>query len=82
MATFPQGTPVIIDIGSAYVKAGFAGDPVPQHIFPTITGKKKYKSIMVDAGSQMQDIYVGEAAMKLRGVLNLNHPIRRSAIVD
>ncbi|TXT59009.1 MAG: putative Actin/actin family protein [Promethearchaeota archaeon] len=82
MATFPQGTPVIIDIGSAYVKAGFAGNPVPQNIFPTITGKKKYKSIMVDAGSQMQDLYIGEAAMKLRGVLNLNHPIQRGAIVD
>jgi len=82
MSTPSQGSPVIVDIGSAYVKVGFAGETDPTYIFPCITGKRKYKSVMVDAGTQMQDVYVGDAAMKLRGVLNLNHPIQRSAITD
>lgn len=82
MSDSPQGSPVILDIGSAYVKSGFAGEPTPRQIFPCITGKKKYKSIMVDTGSQMQDVYVGDAAMKMRGVLNLNHPIQRGVIAN
>ncbi len=82
MSKPPQGAPIILDIGSGYVKAGFAGEPNPSHIFPCITGKRKYKSVMVDAGTQMHDIYVGDAAMKLRGVLNLNHPIQRGIITS
>jgi actin-related protein len=82
MSTPPQGSPVILDIGSAYVKVGFAGEPDPRYIFPCITGKRKYKSVMVDTGSQMHELYVGDAAMNLRGVLNLNHPIERGVITD
>jgi len=36
MAITLPGTPIIIDIGSAYVKIGFAGEPAPRFVFPTI----------------------------------------------
>ncbi len=35
-------TPIIIDIGSAYVKTGFAVEPEPRFVFPCITGTEKY----------------------------------------
>jgi actin-related protein len=80
MSIPPPGTPIILDIGSAYVKTGFAGESNPRYIFPTVIGTQKYQQTMVD--TQARDVYVGDGAMKMRGVLNLTHPIQRSAITD
>ncbi|MBN2156529.1 MAG: rod shape-determining protein [Candidatus Lokiarchaeota archaeon] len=79
-----QSTPedeqiVIIDIGEAYTKVGFAGDEQPV-IFPTMTGKEKYKSVMADVDTK--DQYVGEDCMRMRGVLKITYPFNRGAIMD
>lgn len=76
---FP-GTPIIVDVGSAYTKCGFAGEPSPRFVFPTITGTEKYKSIMVDVSSR--NIYIGSDVVRMRGVLKVKHPIERGAIMD
>ncbi len=80
MSTPPPGTPIILDIGSAYVKTGFAGESNPRYIFPTVIGTQKYKHSMID--TQARDVYVGDGAMKMRGVLNLVYPVQRSVITD
>jgi actin-related protein len=80
MAIPLPGTPVILDIGSAYTKLGFAGEPSPRFVFPTITGKEKYKSVMVDVGAR--NTYIGSDAAKMRGVLKIKYPIERGAIMD
>ncbi|MFX1572059.1 MAG: zinc ribbon domain-containing protein [Promethearchaeota archaeon] len=80
MALPSPGTPIIIDIGSAYVKIGFAGEPTPRFVFPCITGTEKYKSVMVDVSAR--SIYVGQDAAKMRGVLKIKHPLNRGNIMD
>jgi actin-related protein len=80
MAIPLPGTPIIVDIGSAYTKIGFAGEPSPRFVFPTITGTEKYKAVMVDVGAR--NIYIGSDASKMRGVLKIKHPIERGAIMD
>ncbi|MFX1492720.1 MAG: zinc ribbon domain-containing protein [Promethearchaeota archaeon] len=80
MAIPLPGTSVILDIGSAYTKIGFAGEPGPRFIFPTITGTEKYKAVMVDVSAR--NIYVGNDAAKMRGVLKIKRPIERGAIMD
>ncbi len=74
------GTPIIIDIGSAYVKIGFAGESGPRFVFPCITGTEKYKSVMVDVNAR--SIYVGNDVSRMRGVLKIKHPIERGQIMD
>ncbi len=74
------GTPIIIDIGSAYAKIGFASESTPRFVFPCITGTEKYKSIMVDVGAR--SVYVGNDAMRMRGVLKVKYPIQRGVIMD
>lgn len=72
---------VIIDIGEAFVKVGFAGEEKPTSIFPTVIGKPKYKPVMqVEGGSK--EIYVGNDAMNKRGVMKISHPISRGTIMD
>jgi len=80
MAIPLPGTPIIVDIGSAYTKIGFAGEPSPRFVFPTITGTEKYKAVMVDVSGR--NIYIGSDASKMRGVLKIKHPIARGAIMD
>lgn len=80
MALPLPGTPIIIDIGSAYVKIGFSGEPSPRYVFPCITGTEKYKSIMVDVSAR--SIYVGNDVSRMRGVLKINHPLSRGEIMD
>ena len=63
MAIPLPGTPVILDIGSAYTKIGFAGEPSPRFVFPTMTGKEKYKSVMVDVSAR--NTYIGSDAAKI-----------------
>ncbi|MFX1328848.1 MAG: zinc ribbon domain-containing protein [Promethearchaeota archaeon] len=80
MALPLPGTPIIIDIGSAYVKIGFAGEPGPRFVFPCITGTEKYKSVMVDVSAR--SIYVGNDVSRMRGVLKIKHPISRGDIME
>ena len=80
MALPLPGTPIIIDIGSAYVKIGFAGEPSPRFVFPCITGTEKYKSVMVDVSAR--SIYVGNDVSRMRGVLKIKHPLIRGEIND
>ncbi|MCP4763683.1 MAG: hypothetical protein GY870_18070, partial [archaeon] len=71
---------VIIDIGGGFTKVGFAGEETPRAIFPTITGKEKYKNVMVGSGGV--ETYVGEDCAKMRGVLKTSYPISRGNILD
>ncbi|MHA2036038.1 MAG: double zinc ribbon domain-containing protein [Promethearchaeota archaeon] len=80
MALPLPGTPIIVDIGSAYVKIGFAGEPSPRFVFPCITGTEKYKSVMVDVNAR--SIYVGNDVSRMRGVLKITHPIQRGAVMS
>ncbi|MHA1727035.1 MAG: hypothetical protein ACTSXH_19705, partial [Promethearchaeota archaeon] len=80
MAIPLPGTPIILDLGSAYVKIGFAGDPTPRFIFPNMIGTERYKAVMVDVGAR--NIYVGNDAMKMRGVLKVSYPVERGIIKD
>lgn len=41
MANFK--TPIVLDTGSGFVKAGFADQELPSIIFPTILGMPKYE---------------------------------------
>ncbi len=80
MSLPPPGTPIIIDIGSAYIKVGYAGDPTPRFIFPCIVGTERFKAVMVDVSAR--SMYVGNDAVKMRGVLKILHPIERGIIQD
>ena len=35
--------PVVMDVGSGTIKAGFAGDDAPRAVFPTVVGRPKHQ---------------------------------------
>lgn len=71
--------PLVIDNGSGVMKAGFAGDEVPKCIFPNYIGRPKHERAM--AGAVEGDVFIGEQAQNLRGLLFCSYPMTHG-IVD
>jgi len=65
---------VVLDNGSGMVKAGFAGEDAPQCVFPAIVGRPRPGTVTIQGGGSKTE-YIGDEAIKLMGVLNLNYPI-------
>jgi len=75
-------SPIVIDNGTGMIKAGFAGTPKPRYTFPSYVGTPKHKRSMF-AKQNIQtgeELYVGEEAEKLRGVLKLHYPMKHGVI--
>mgnify|MGYP002387352841 FL=1 len=73
--------PLMIDLGSDLVKAGFVGNDAPHSVFPTIVGHPRLgPGVMVGMGEKSN--YVGDEAQSQRSLLALHHPIQRGAIAD
>jgi actin beta/gamma 1 len=71
-------TAIVIDNGSGWCKAGFAGDEAPKYLAPTLVGRPKIQGIMV--GLDQREVYVGEEAHNKRGILNLESPIEQGIV--
>lgn len=72
--------PFVVDCGTGLIKAGFAGDEAPNLVCPTYTGRPKHVKVM--ASAQAGNIFVGNKAKELRGLLKLNHPMKHGVIND
>ncbi len=70
---------IIMDIGEGFTKVGFVGEDKPRAVFPTVVGTPKYRQM---AGTQSQEIYVGEDTIRMRGVLKLDYPIHRGNVTN
>jgi len=72
--------PVVIDNGTGSIKAGFAGADTPKLNFPALVGRPKHVRVM--AGAVEGDIFVGNKANDIRGILKLNYPSSHGVVQD
>ena len=84
MGSIPQleNKAVVVDIGTGYTKAGFAGEDWPRSVFPSVVGYPKYDVVMPEAETYAMEFYVGREAVHMRGVMRLVWPIRHGIITD
>ncbi|MFX1537359.1 MAG: actin, cytoplasmic 2 [Promethearchaeota archaeon] len=74
--------PLVIENGSVYSKNGFAGEDQPRSIWSTLIGYPIFQLIMSHGDFRPPDVYIGEEAKTLRGVLKIVYPIEHGVISD
>jgi len=72
--------PIVIDLGSGTLKAGFASDDAPKCIFPMVIGKPLQPGILV--GMDQKDYYVGVEALQKKALLRMDYPVKEGIITD
>ena len=65
--------PIIVDIGSGEIKAGFSGEENSKVIFSNYIGEPKYKKILRTLGieQELNDQFIGEDCDKYMGLIKL-----------
>ncbi|KAI5851913.1 actin family [Tricharina praecox] len=72
--------PVVIDNGSGTIKAGFAGEDLPKTFFSSFVGRPKHTRVL--AGALEGDVFIGNRAQELRGLLKIKYPLEHGIITD
>ncbi|XP_029451311.1 uncharacterized protein LOC115087836 isoform X3 [Rhinatrema bivittatum] len=71
--------PIVLDIRSGLMKAGFANLDLPVTVFPTIIGLPKYEEAV---SSNTENIYIGHEAQHIKSVLNIKNPVTHGIVTD
>jgi actin-related protein len=70
--------PVVVDVGTAYTRVGFAGEDEPRYTIPSLIGKNKNPSNM-----GQKDFYVGDEVFSYRDLLvEVQSPLRDSKVAN
>ncbi|WFD29582.1 Arp2/3 complex subunit, actin nucleation center [Malassezia sp. CBS 17886] len=78
--------PIVVDNGTGFVKAGYAGSNFPDHVYPSIVGRPILRTEERDAisasGVQVKDLMVGEEAEAVRTYLQVSQPMEHGVVKD
>ena len=77
-----QLTVVVIDNGSATLKAGFSGEDAPRTQVPTLVGRPRHPGTTGAMHGNQSDVFAGPLAEAKRGLLSTSRPIERGTVTD
>ncbi|EPE35925.1 Actin-like ATPase [Glarea lozoyensis ATCC 20868] len=75
-----HNVPIVLDNGSGTIRAGFAGDDLPKCYFPSFVGRPKHLRVL--AGALEGDVFIGDRAQELRGLLKIRYPLEHGIVTD
>ena len=80
MADTLHNAPIVLDNGSGMIRAGFAGEDLPKCYFPSFVGRPKHLRVL--AGALEGDVFIGQRAQELRGLLKIRYPLEHGIVTD
>ncbi|KAL8743102.1 MAG: hypothetical protein Q9190_004510 [Brigantiaea leucoxantha] len=80
MADTLHNAPIVLDNGSGTIRAGFAGEDLPKCYFPSFVGRPKHLRVL--AGALEGDVFIGQRAQDLRGLLKIRYPLEHGIVTD
>ncbi|KAI4151153.1 MAG: hypothetical protein LQ340_003674 [Diploschistes diacapsis] len=75
-----HNAPIVLDNGSGTIRAGFAGEDLPKCYFPSFVGRPKHLRVL--AGALEGDVFIGQKAQELRGLLKIRYPLEHGIVTD
>jgi centractin len=75
-----HNAPIVLDNGSGTIRAGFAGEDLPKCYFPSFVGRPKHLRVL--AGALEGDVFIGQRAQELRGLLKIRYPLEHGIVTD
>jgi len=60
------------------MKAGIGGEQEPSLVFNSYVGRPIYQKVMITQNDD--EVFIGDAAEKYKGILKLNYPIEHGII--
>jgi len=75
-----HNAPIVLDNGSGTIRAGFAGEDNPKCYFPSFVGRPKHLRVL--AGALEGDVFIGQRAQELRGLLRIRYPLEHGIVTD
>ncbi|RYO72678.1 Actin-related protein 2 [Alternaria arborescens] len=72
---------LVLDGGTGFLKAGYAGQNFPDHQFPSIVGRPILRTEERDGGDiQLKDIMCGDEAAAARSMLQITYPMENGIV--
>lgn len=73
---------VVIDVGSAYTKAGFSGEEAAREVFRSVVGVPRHPGTRATLLGYPSDLVAGDEAHRDQGLLSLRRPVRARHVAD
>ncbi|KAI9347974.1 actin family [Zopfochytrium polystomum] len=71
---------LVVDNGTGFVKAGYAGSKFPELVIPAVVGRPTLRAEERIGDVQVKDIMVGDEAAALRNMLEMSYPMEKGIV--
>lgn len=72
--------PIVLDIGTGFIKAGYAESNFPEVTFPSIVGRPILRAEERGIDAEIRDLMVGDEAAAARSMLQISYPVENGII--
>lgn len=74
--------PIVVDLGSSSIKAGFAGEDKPSIVVRSVVGRPKHPRVMAGGALHESNYFVGPKAIEHRGALSLTQVVSHGSVTS
>ena len=75
-----QKTPVVLDLGTGYLKVGLSTSQIPDYVLPNCVGRPILRSDESFSKEKLKDIMISDETVPVRQYLDINLPVQHGIV--